>query len=175
MAEISTVLAALLVRVYAKCVEEGECMNWHGAVQSKCKSPCMRPIGPTSHCSSLRRMMLETASGKKMDRTRLATYMCGNDKCVRLEHLGTVTRKKLQERNAANLNAAQRLNKSLRISKKARARAKLTLELAKEIANAEGSQRELARRYGVSQSTVGTIRRGETWRDLTNPFARLAA
>lgn len=165
----------LLKRVYSKCVEDGECMNWQGAVQSKCKSPCMRPIGTNGHCMSLRRMMLEAAADRKLDHNKLATYMCGNSRCVRLEHLGMVTRKTLQERSDANFNAMQRLNKSRRISEKARARAKLTMELAQEIAVAEGSQRALARKYGISQSTVGTIRRGETWRDLTNPFARLAA
>ena len=165
----------LLKRVYAKCIEDGDCMNWTGAVQSKCRSPCMRPMGSKSHCVSLRRMMIEVATGKQPDKSKVATYMCGNSRCVRLEHLRLITRKTLQERNDSRLNLMQRLRKSQRISEKARARAKLTLELAQEIVAAEGSQRELALKYGVSQSTVGTIRRGETWRDLTNPFARLAA
>lgn len=167
-------LSDLLKRVYDKCVEDGECMNWQGAVQSKCRTPAMRRFG-TGSCVSLRRMMLETDSGKKISPSRFATYMCGNINCVRLEHLGVVTRKVIQERNEAGFDAVQRMTKAKKITEKARARAKLTLKLAQEIASAEGTQRELAKRYGVCQSTVGMIRRGETWRDLTNPFASLAA
>ena len=165
----------LLQRVYAKCIEDAECMNWTGAVQSQCKSPCMRPVASRGHCVSLRRMMIEVSTGKKIEGTKVATYTCGNVRCVRLEHLGVITRKALQERNDSKLDAVQRLRKSRKISEKARARGKLTVELAQEIAAAEGSQRDLARKYGISQSTVGMVRRRETWRDLTNPFARLAA
>ena len=170
-------LEVLLKRVYDKCVEDGECMNWQGAVQSKRRTPAMRRMGAVGHghCVSLRRMMLELASGKKLGPSRCATYMCGNINCVRLEHLGAVTRKTIQERNEARFDAVQRMTKAKRITEKARARAKLTLELAQEIAVAEGSQRALAAKYKVSQSTIGMIRRGEAWRDLTNPFASLAA
>jgi predicted XRE-type DNA-binding protein len=119
--------------------------------------------------------MLEVASGKKLSATRVATYMCGNPKCVKLEHLGEITRKTLQERNISLMDAGQRLIKAKRVSVKARTRAKLTVEIAREIVASNEPQRAIARKYGIGQSTVSQIKRGATWQDYTNPFLRLAA
>lgn len=165
----------LLERVYDRCVEdEHGCMNWAGAVQSACKSPVIRR-GDASHSSSLRRWMLEEATGKTMPSNKVATYKCGNPRCVKLEHLVIVTRSHIQRRNSAQFDAAAKLRKSHRIIVKARANAKLSMEVVRDIRSAEGSQREIARRFGVCQTTVGAIQRGETWRDLSDPFARMAA
>ena len=159
----------LLKRVYDRCVEdEHGCMNWTGAVQSGCKSPVMRR--GNAHGSSLRRWILEESQGQKLPQSKVATYKCGNSKCVKLEHLMAVTRAHIQRRNDAGFNAADRLRKSHRIIVKARARAKLSIETAREIREAEGPQREIARRYGVSQATVGSIKRGTVWRDVGVSF-----
>ena len=155
----------LLERVYARCIpDEHGCMNWQGAVQSACRCPVMRR--GNAHGTSLRRWMLEEARGQKIPSSKMATYTCGNVKCVRLEHLAAVTRAHIQRRNDAKFDAATRLRKSHRIIVKARARAKLSVEAAREIREAEGPQREIARRYGVSQATVGSIKRGVTWREV---------
>ncbi len=105
----------------------------------------------------------------------VATYICGNSKCVRLEHLGAITRSALQQRNDARMNAVQQFLKSHRIAVKARARAKLNPEIVQQIREADGFQRAIAKRFGISQTTVGSIKRGDTWVDHTNPFLRLAA
>jgi predicted XRE-type DNA-binding protein len=105
----------------------------------------------------------------------MATYTCGNERCIRLEHLASVSRRSIQLRINQNYNAADKLAKSAKIIVKARARAKMTMEKAKEIRALDLPQREIARRYGIAQSTVGTIKRGTTWIDHTNPFLRLAA
>jgi predicted XRE-type DNA-binding protein len=60
-----------------------------------------------------------------------------------------------------------------KISIMARHRAKLTVEMAEEIRQAEGKQRDIAKRFGVSQATVSVIKRGLAWRDYNNPFALL--
>ena len=46
------------------------------------------------------------------------------------------------------------------------ARRKLTPEVIETIRHATGSQRELARRFSVNQSTISDIRRGVTWTAL---------
>lgn len=167
-------IEGLLERVYEKCIPDGGCMNWTGATQSVCKSPIMRKLEEGGRAVSLRRYMLEIAQGKKVYAARVATYMCGNPKCVKLEHLGEITRKTLQERNISLMNAGQRLIKAKRVSDKARKRAKLTPELAREIAALNEPQRVIAQKYGIGQSTVSQIKRGATWQDYTNPFLRLA-
>lgn len=167
-------IEALLEKVYGRCVpDEHGCMNWVGAVQSACKSPVMRK--GHAHGSSLRRWMLEEALGRKLRGSNVATYSCGNVKCVRLEHLAEITRKELQQRNNAMMDAAAQLRKSHKIVLKARCRSKLSPDLARQIEMADGPQREIAQRFGVSQTTVGSIKRGVTWRDMTNPFWRIAA
>lgn len=167
-------IKTLLEKVYGRCIpDEHGCMNWVGAVQSACKSPIMRK--GTAHGMSLRRWMLEESLGRKLQGSNVASYTCGNVRCVRLEHLAEITRKELQQRNNSMMDAASQLRKSYRIVLKARRRSKLSAELARQIEMADGSQREIARRFGVSQTTVGSIKRGMTWRDMSNPFLRLAA
>lgn len=168
---MKTTLKELLDRVYEKCVPNGECMDWTGAVQSKCLSPSIRRA-EGGHSVSLRRYMLEVAQGKKPYHNRVVSYNCGNPKCVRLEHIGEITRSTLQERNDAKFNAMQRLRKATRISTKARSRAKLTPEIVQEIKASSEPQRVIAAKYGIVQSTVSQIKRGVTWQDYSNPFWR---
>lgn len=172
-----TPLEILLERVYGRCVHDAEtdCMNWTGAVQPKSKSPTIRRADG-GQGASLRRMLLEVAKGRPAPPKMVATYMCGNRACVRLEHQGLISRAELQKRNDSQFDAAARLRKSYRISVKVRlAKAKLTLDLAREIREADGTYFEISKKYGVSMHTVGSIKRGLTWRDLDNPFTRLAA
>ena len=164
-------MKTLLDRVYERCVPDGDCMNWAGAVQSACHSPVMRNGG---QAISLRRMLVESKINRPLG-PMVATYICGNSKCVRLEHLGAITRSALQQRNDAGMNAVQQSLKSHRIAVKARARAKLNPEIVQQIREADGFQRAIAKRFGISQTTVGSIKRGDTWVDHTNPFLRLAA
>jgi DNA-binding transcriptional regulator YiaG len=119
--------------------------------------------------------MVEVSQGKQPNRKRVISYLCGNSQCVRLEHIGEITRSTLQTRNYTQFNAMQRLLKASRVSAKARTRAKLTPEIAQEIRESNESQRVIARKYGIGQSTVSQIKRGITWQDYTNPFWRLAA
>jgi predicted XRE-type DNA-binding protein len=165
-------ISELLEMVYKRCVpDENGCMRWTGAMQSAGRSPVIRE-GKTA--ISLRRRMLEMSFGRSLG-PLIATYRCGNRECVKLEHLGAISRSKLQMRNQTEMDAGQRARKSHRIGVKARARAKLSIEIVREIRDADEPQREIARRFGVSQSTVCSVRRGATWRDLSNPFSRGAA
>lgn len=167
---------ALLERVYGKCIKDAHgCMNWTGCAQRRGKSPAMRHP-ENGRTVSLRRLMLQVSSGRAVPAKLVVTYTCGNRNCVRLEHLSAVTRRVLQQRNDAQFDAAARLRKSHRISVKVRAqRAKLTPELAREIRGAVGSYKDIAQRYGVSPHTIGSVKRGLTWRDASNPFLLLAA
>ena len=170
---MSPELQALLDRVYARCIPDVHgCMNWTGAGTSSGKSPEIR-IPNVKGSVSLRRLLIETAGCKKIGPSKRATYTCGNTKCVRLEHIGEITKRRLQERSNSQFDAATKLKKSKRISEKARARAKITIEIAKEIVSSSDSQRVLAKRYGVVQSTICQIKRGYTWREIGNNFFRI--
>lgn len=165
----------LLERVYANCIpdEATGCMAWTGAVRWTCNNPSIRREGGNS--VSLRRYMLEVANEKKPCPKRVATYICGNPKCVKLEHIAAVTRTVLQTRVNSEMNAFQKLRKAKRSSAKRRLCAKLTPEIVKAIKESNEPQKLVAQRYGVVQSTISQIKRGVTWKDYDNPFTRLAA
>lgn len=161
-------MTRLLERVKAKVVEVGDCWEWQGAMQTTSPVPTMNFEGKVK---PVRRHLAE-AMGLPVQ-GKLATYRCGNALCVHPDHLMVITRKKLQQRIAKEFKHHANPIRLKKLSDKARARSKLTAELAQAIRDAEGTQRDIAAQYGVTQATVSVIKRGVTWRDYTNPFTQL--
>lgn len=151
-------------------VEEGDCWNWTGALQSCGSVPTMRWQGKTA---AVRRFVLLDQGVDLAG--RLATYTCDNPECVNPEHLAPTTRRRVQVRTVAESKYTSNPMRRKRVSDQARLRSKLTLDQALAIREADGTQDDIAARFGVSQATVSVIKRGVTWQDYTNPFARLAA
>ena len=164
-------MSDLIERIQRHIVEEGDCWNWTGALQG---CGCVPTMNYQRKVGSVRRFVL-LAQGKAPVGKMLATYTCGNTLCVNPEHTAWVTRKTIQQRNAKDLGYMTSPVRMKRISDKARQRSKLDLNRALAVRHADGTQRDIAARFGISQATVSKIKRGETWRDYTNPFARLAA
>jgi hypothetical protein len=158
----------LLDRIRDLTIEVGECWEWQGAVQSNSPVPTMNYKGKVA---PVRRHIAEERGVPLQD--KLATHSCGNQLCVNPDHVVLITRKRLQARIAKEtlyqLNAIRRK----RLSDNARTRSKLTLEVALQIRDAEGTQRQIAAQFGVSQATVSAIKLGKTWRDYNNPFSQL--
>lgn len=158
----------LVERVRMRCTDFGDCWEWQGALQSGGSTPTMR-IGKET--IGVRRALLQLKgtdlSGK------VATYKCGNTLCVNPEHLQATTRKKLSKRSAQEHKYGSNLARNAKVAAAARARSSLTQEIVDQIRRAEGTQRAIAARFGVSQHTVCQIRRGLAWRDYTNPFMQL--
>lgn len=159
----------LIKRILSHVEEVGECWEWVGAVQSSAPTPMMRWAGSTKPV----RRIIAQAQGKQVH-GRLATCKCRNELCVNPEHVVVVTRQRLQELIAKERNyQATNFLRIKKLSDNARLHAKLTVEIAQEIRDADGTQRQIAARFGVTQATVSRIRRGETWRDYSNPFSAL--
>ena len=159
----------LIERIRKHIVEEGDCWNWTGALQSCGTVPTMnykRKVG------AVRRFIL-LEQGVDLSK-RLATYTCGNPLCVNPEHVVPATRRAVQARNAKELGYLSNPVRRKKLSDNARKRAKLTPELARQVREAEGTQDEIAEQFGISQATVSVIKRGKTWKDYSNPFAGLA-
>ena len=161
----------LIARIYKHVEEEGECWNWTGALQSCGASPVMRWKGKTN---SVRRLiMLERGPNQP---TMLATYTCNNPMCVHPEHTAWALRRTVQRRTTTEQGHQNAVLRCKKLSDKARAKGKLTLELASAVREAEGVQHEIAVRFGISQATVSAIKTGKTWRNYGgNPFAGLGA
>lgn len=158
----------LTERVRRHIEEIGDCWEWTGAMQSNAPTPM---INYNRKVQPVRRALAEKM-GKSI-KGKLVTCKCRNELCVNPDHLLVVTRKRLQEMVSKERKYTSSPVRMRKLAEKARAHSKLTPELAAEIREADGSQREIAARYGISQSTVSVIKRGVTWRDYSNPFAQL--
>lgn len=158
----------LLERIRRHIEEVGDCWEWQGALQPHSPCPVMRFHQKTSQ---VRRFIAEF-QGKNL-KGKLATCKCRNELCVNPDHVMVVTRKRLQELISQERQYQTNPVRMKKLAEKARAKSKLTPELVEEIRNAEGPQRLIAARYGITQAAVSSIKRGRTWKDYGNPFAGL--
>jgi hypothetical protein len=160
--------SVFLSRLEKHTEEVGNCWEWQGAMQHNSPTPV---INFNRRAQPVRRLLAQ-AMGKPV-KGMFVTCKCRNELCVNPDHLRVVTRKRLQEMLAKERNYQSNPVRNKKLADKARRNSKLTVELAAEIREAEGSQRAIAARYGVTQSTVSVIKRGKTWRDYSDPFAQL--
>ena len=158
-----------LIDQVRKHVEEvGDCWEWTGALQPCGSTPTINYNG---RAGAVRRFLaIEAGMAVK---GKVVTSKCGNPLCVCPEHVQVVTRRTLQQRIAKERRYQTNPVRLKKLSERARANSKLNLELVQQIREAEGKQRDIAKRFGISQPTVSVIKRGVTWRDYTNPFAQL--
>jgi hypothetical protein len=161
----------LIERVTTHVIEDGECWNWTGALQSCGSTPTMRW---QDKIQAVRRLILleRGHAPNKM----VATYTCGNSACVHPDHVAWAKRQVVQRRTTLEQGHQHDMLRRKKLADNARQRGKLTLELAEQVRQAEGNQYEIAARFGVSQATVSSIKLGKTWRTYgANPFAGLGA
>lgn len=165
-------MSELIDIITARVVEDGDCWNWTGALQSCGATPTMnykRKVG------AVRRFILLDKGPAPIGKM-LATYTCGNPLCVKPEHTAWVNRKAVQQRTTKERGHQNDVLRCKKLADKARQNGKLTHEQALEVREAEGNQYEIAARFGISQSTVSAIKLGKTWRSYGgNPFAGLGA
>lgn len=157
--------------IRANCDEVGDCWMWSGACDYK--APIMRPAG-TRSLIPVRRAIL-TIQGKLQPK-RFAVTSCGNPECVNPDHIQQVTRSQLQTRTAKGSTYLSNPARKARISAARRAAGTtLSMELVQEMRSLGLTSREAAKRYGCSQTAANDAIAGRTWKDYTNPFARLVA
>ena len=82
-------------------------------------------------------------------------HHCDNPSCVNPKHLFLGTPKD---------NSEDKFEKNRARVGSQHPRAKLTLEQVEKIRLASGSQKEIAKNFGVSQSTIHTIKTGKNWK-----------
>jgi hypothetical protein len=153
----------------ARTVEEGECLIWQGYIGN-----AVPQVSHGGKVVSVRRLILEL-SGKCVKPTDYAAPRCGNAACVCQEHV--MIRTTAQHSRAMAKSPTR--NEDLRAAKLAavarQGRAKINIQQAREIRCSEESGTVLAERYGIDKGLVSRIRRGEAWREFSNPFAGLGA
>lgn len=160
-----------LEAIRAKCTEEGDCWLWNGAL-SHGTTPTMR-IDGDKHQVSVRRYVLEL-QGKKVDGLK-ATNTCNDPRCVCPAHAVAWPTSRMLKRVAVTSGYGLCPARNAKIAAGKRQHSPVTPELVTEIRNSPESGHAIARRLGLSQSTVQAIRAHETWKDYSNPFFQLAA
>lgn len=143
-------------RRYAECHRVGECFEW----------PAGRNEDGYGQFSINRKTLVASRVSwvyfnGSIPEGVLIRHRCDNPPCVRIEHL---------ELGSPKQNTGDALDRGRWAWGERNGDAHLTNEQVVEIVRAirEGSsQRSLASQYGVGQSTIGRISRGESWSTVT--------
>lgn len=145
-------------------VEDGGCLIWTGRLS------CTNGV-PKLKDKSMRREYWQATRGP-VPKGKYLSVSCENKRC--LEHLILSTKAEISARQ----NADTRIKAMKRASsaKAARSRAKLSMEIAREIRASKASIYEEAKKWNVNPSLIARIRRHEAWREdiaQASPFAGL--
>ena len=161
--------------------EEGDCLLWTGVYASG--TPIVYvPLaehGGQKRYITVRKAMLQ-AHGTKMRQGLYAIVSCGNPQCVAPAHVRPATASQLGRRNAASGNLQDPVRRA-KIARTRQEQGKLTCGVVDAIRASDEPQRLLAKRYGVSKSTISQIKRHIRWvnrpgaADWGSVFWRLAA
>lgn len=160
-------MSDLIARVMSRVIEVGDCLEWTGAYSERI--PAINLKGKMVTVRRALAIDLQLLSECCTD--KVAVVRCGNWRCVAPDHVRVITRKKLQQQTANAGHRASQIIANRKRSMRARRRGKLTEEQVAEIRDAQDTQRQLAKRFGVSQATIFAIKKGKVWRDYTSPFS----
>lgn len=154
----------------ARTVAEGDCLEWQGYVY-KGNNP---QVSHDGKIFAVRKLMMLLSNRKTPTRAYHKTY-CGNDLCVRPEHIKVVDCKKhmAEMGRMVSHNAPTRIAK---LQEAAKGRRKLSDDQVQEILLSDQSSRVLSEIYGVSKTTITRVKSNKTRRVISasvNPFVGL--
>lgn len=149
-------------RVLSRCVEEGDCLLWTGAMNNG-SSPVMW-IG--NKVVAVRRVMW-VEMGKTLTPGRHVCAKCGNPTCIAPEHA-------YQKKRGMALGTKKTAAVRHRMAEARRRWASLTWDDVIAIRMSTDSASVLAERFDVSVDHIRRVRLGLHWnQELAGPFAGL--
>lgn len=163
-------------RFWARVQQMGAgCWHWTGAIGSHGYGV----IGNGPHSTiTTHRLSWQLAYGRPVPEGLFVLHRCDNRKCVRPDHLylgdarqnsadvrerGDTSHWDIERRKTPELER-RRVAALKRGAEHHRSNAKLTEQEAVAVRAAQGSQREIAARFGICQQTVSLIKQGKLWR-----------
>lgn len=154
----------LLNVIRSRCVEEGDCLIWPGALSAG-YSPCVTYKGKNHNL----RRWLWTHLGNELPGPGLAVVTkCQDKRCLADHHL-------VGGRRGAKVGSRRSAAHAAKMAAIQQAKSTLTHDDIAEIRISTKKLDELCAEYQKSKRTIQNIRRGETWRVTTGPFAGLGA
>ncbi|AVS68148.1 hypothetical protein C8245_23010 [Paracidovorax avenae] len=155
----------LLERIFNRCIEtDAGCLEWQGHVEPE-RGPMFRPSSEM-HPVSARRIVWSGIKGKRIAKYRSIKLACGNEACLRVEHM------KSQPRLTAKRGKPiSNLHRAHIAEGRRKSRAKLDLEAARAIRASTETVAKASKRWGVSEATISAIRLNRIWKEYDTPFA----
>lgn len=150
----------------------GECLEWHGPTMNG-KTPVVYvPRGYVlpewgQYRQSARVVLWALAHGERPPLGHVLRTCCGNDWCVRVEHMRPISRANAPKEQARRGEFSTPTSSAAAIARARSRRTKLSVESAREIRESAQTSAELAARFGVSKATVTAVRRGALWPETT--------
>lgn len=153
----------------AQTYEEGDCLIWTGRV---CNG-----VPYAAHNKQpvpVRRLLVELAGGKVIPSFSYGCS-CLTPLCVSLEH---IVARNARQHSVRMHQACDKSSAAFSLKMAALARkhkAKINIDIAREIRLSEEDSLLLASIHGISRSTVNKIKRNEAWKETSTPFFGLGA
>lgn len=160
----------LLQRIRSRCIEDGGCLLWQGAMADG-SCPSMKVDGKAIN---VRRAFYELTTRGAIPEGKHIGVLCECKRC--LSHIGPTTTAEVSKRVAAKAGYTTATH-GARIAAGKRKQSRFGDDVIQTIraADPEETGRNLAERMGMDVSYVCKIRRGLMRKDYANPFAGLMA
>ena len=160
-------MSDLQFRLSANATEEGDCLLWSGA---RCNGhPAIR-IDKKTHL--IRRALWKEMHGD-IPVGKIITTTCQNILCVERSHVELSTMSELTKKLGSAVMAGPLRSAKIAAAKRISAQARITQDDAQTIRASDDTGTALARRYGISESTVSKIRLGRCRKDFSSPWIGL--
>lgn len=147
----------------------GDCAEWRGRL---CNG--VPYVAHNKEVVPVRRLLIELAGGSVSNDLQYGCS-CLNPLCVIPAHIQPRTMKQ----HSRVMNKSSDKTSVAFVAKMAayarEHRAKINIEIAREIRLSEKSGVVLAAEFGISRGTVQKIKRNEAWKETSTPFAGLGA
>lgn len=143
-------------------VNEDECWIWQGGSNSTRRPESARVWLPDLGARSIQFASLYV-SGNAPKRGKRAYAHCGNKLCGNPEHAKAGTQTEVM-RFYAEMGRFSHAEAKIALAKVAYSRRLLTPEQAQEVRESSETGLAMAEKFGVSDSVISRIRRGETYR-----------
>lgn len=146
-------------RIRSRCIEEGDCLLWQGAL-SVDGVPRFFMNGQSV---SLRRLLWVERHGELSPKVRIGVK-CRAQRCVEPKHL--VIRHRSEDIKGLRRSPAFKA----KIAATKRAKSRFTPELIASIRSSPLNNSALGRELGLNQAVIAKIRNHEVWKDYTSPM-----
>ena len=155
--------AYLMDKIRARCVEEGDCLLWQGALSAG-STPVARHQGANHN---LRRFVWTSMGGALPKKGKAFITKCRDKRCLAASHLAVGSRSRPGVKRSVEYRA--------RAAAARQARSTLTWDDVHAIRASDKTLDELCVEYGKAKRTIQCIRSGITWKVTTGHFAGLGA